>query len=276
MIEKFYFNNPSHTDLNMYRCGIEECSPGYTWGPAVRDHYIIHYILNGCGTYTVNGRKYDLKKFDGFLICPHTVVCYRADIENPWVYSWVGFHGLKAESYLKQANLTVDNPVFRYDMDNTLEDCLKRMIETKILRKSRETMLLGLLYEFLSCLIEQAPVNADPKKDKKELYVKKAIEYITMNYSRKITIDEISKYIGLDRSYLYSIFKNTFSLSPQEYLIKYRIEKACELMEYSNLSIGGIAHSVGYEDQLLFSKIFKKIKGISPSEYQKKLKEKKD
>ncbi|HHW31039.1 MAG TPA: AraC family transcriptional regulator [Clostridiaceae bacterium] len=276
MIEKFYINNPSHTDLNMYRCGIEECSPGYTWGPAVRDHYIIHYILEGCGTYIVNGKKYDLKKYDGFLICPHTVVCYRADNNNPWIYSWVGFHGIKAESYLKQANLTLDNPVFRYERDNTLEDCLKRMIETKTLSKSREIMLLGLLYEFLSCLIEYAPDNTNYRKDKKELYVKKAVEYIAMNYSRKITIDEISKYVGLDRSYLYSIFKNTISLSPQEYLIKFRIEKACELMEYSSLSICGISHSVGYEDQLLFSKTFKKVKGFSPSEFQKKIKEKKN
>jgi AraC family transcriptional regulator of arabinose operon len=50
------------------------------------------------------------------------------------------------------------------------------------------------------------------------------------------------------------------------------MEKACELMEYSNLNIGGIAHSVGYEDPLLFSKMFKKNMGLSPSQFLKKSK----
>jgi hypothetical protein len=103
-----------------------------------------------------------------------TVVKYQADAKSPWVYSWVGFHGLKAESYLTQANLTIDKPIFRYDENDLLKDCLIRMINTKALTKSREIMLLGLLYEFLSLLVECADDNMDIVKDRKETYVKKS------------------------------------------------------------------------------------------------------
>jgi len=257
----------------MYRCGIEDCAPGHSWGPAVRDHFIIHYILKGKGTFYVNGTTYHLKKGDGFLIRPDTVIYYQADLENPWTYSWVGFHGLKAELYLKQANLTADNPIFRYDRDDALKGCLEQMIATKDLVKSREIRLLGLLYIFLSHLIEAAQTSRSLRnsENRKEAYIKKAIEFIEMNYSRKISIAEVSHYVGLDRSYLYSLFNEYLGSSPQEFLIDYRIDKACELMQNSSLTIGDISRSVGYEDPLLFSKVFRKVKGLSPREYRKSM-----
>ena len=273
MLEKIYINEPGHTDLNMYRCGIEDCVSRHSWGPAVRDHFIIHYILGGKGIFQVNGINYSLKQYDGFLICPNTIVFYQADTEEPWSYAWVGFHGLKAEAYLKQAGLGNLNPVFRYEKDDFLKDCLSRMIDTKQLAKSREIRLLGLLYEFLSQLIEASvrERTSDKSGNRKEEYVKKAVEFIRMNYSRKTGIAEIAHNIGLDRSYLYSLFNEYLNTAPQEFLISFRIEKACELMGNTSLTIGDISRSVGYDDPLLFSKIFRKVKGLSPREYRKNI-----
>jgi YesN/AraC family two-component response regulator len=66
-----------------------------------------------------------------------------------------------------------------------------------------------------------------------------------------------------------AIFKEYFNTSPQNYLINFRINKACNLMKNPNLSIGEISRSVGYDDPFLFSKMFKKIKGIPPRIYRK-------
>lgn len=270
VLEKIYINEPKHTDLNMYRCGIEDCSGGHSWGPAVRDHYIIHYILGGKGVFQVNGIQYALEKGDGFLICPDTVVFYQADASEPWSYAWVGFHGLKAEAYLKQAGFGSQSPLFRYDRDNFLKDCLMRMIETKNLTKGREIRLLGLLYEFLSQLMEASEKHSlEKSSDRGEEYVKKAVNFIRMNYSRRTSVAEIAHNTGLDRSYLYSLFKEYLNSSPQDYLIGFRMDKACELMRGFNLSIGEIARSVGYDDPLVFSKVFKKVKGKSPREFRK-------
>lgn len=271
MLEKIYIDEPRHTDMNMYRCGIEDCKGGHFWGPAVRDHYIIHYILGGCGIFTVGGTTYKLGKNDGFLICPDTVVHYQADENEPWSYAWVGFHGFKAASYLKQAGLDNHSPIFRYEKDDFLKDCLMRMIGTKQLSKGKEIRLLGLLYEFLSQLVETYENNLTEKINTKEEYVKKTLEYIQMNYSRKITISEIARNIGLDRSYLYSLFNEFVNASPQEYLIHFRMEKACDLMRTASLTIGSIARSVGYDDPLMFSKAFKKVKGLSPRDFRKTL-----
>jgi len=269
MLEKIYIDEPRLTDLNMYRCGIEDCKGGHSWGPAVRDHYIIHYILGGKGTFTVGGSTYTLGKNDGFLICPDTIVYYRADENEPWSYGWVGFNGFKASVYLKQAGLDNNNPVFRYDRDSFLRDCLMKMIETRQLSRGREIRLLGLLYEFLSQLVEVSPAKLSESRTQKEEYIKKALEYIRMNYSRKISVNEIASSTGLDRSYLYSLFIEYLNTSPQEYLIGYRMEKARELMNVPTLAIGDVSRSVGYDDPLTFSKAFKKFYGKSPREYRK-------
>jgi len=261
----------NHTDLNMYQCGTEVCDPGHYYGPAVRDHFLIHYIHSGRGRFCVGDKVYHLSKGQGFLICPNIVTFYQADMEDPWNYSWVGFHGLKAESYLKSAGLTADSPVFTANDDDFISECFRNMIEAKNLVKGREIRLLGYLYLFLSQLIEEngSGIFTDTADSRKEAYVKKAIEYIEMNYSRKMTISELAHSIGLDRSYLGSIFKEHLSVSLQGYLKNYRMDKACELMKNEDLSIGDIARSVGYDDPLLFSKLFRKCKGVSPRQYRK-------
>ena len=271
MLKKYHMPDKKNTDLNIYSCGMEDCLPDHSWGPAVRDHYIVHYVLGGKGIYETNGSVYRLSNGDGFLISPYTVVYYKADSEEPWSYCWVGFHGLKAETFLKQANLSVINPIFRYGRDDFLKNSVVKMIEAINNSKGRDAKLLGLLYNFLACLIEAAGAGATEyeAENRKELYVKKAVEYISMNYSRNISIREISRYIGLDRSYLSSVFKECLGVSPRDFLINYRLEKACELMAGSSLSIGEIARSVGYEDPLVFSKAFRQSKGLCPREYRK-------
>ncbi len=264
--------NLNHTDLNMYQCGTQNCEPGHAYGPAVRDHFLIHYVLEGKGKFCFNNKVYHLRKGQGFLICPDNITYYQADFEHPWTYSWVGFHGLKAEAYLKKALLTADNPIFTYDKDDSMARCFHEMIAAKQYQKGGEIRLLGYLYLFLSQLVEECANDKfeDNRSNRKEVYLKKTIQFIEMNYSRKISIHDIAGYIGLDRSYLGSIFKQQLNTSLQDFLMSFRINKGCELMKNESLAIGDIARSVGYEDPLLFSKIFRKLKGMPPREYRKK------
>lgn len=257
--------------MNMYQCGTQNCDAGHYFGPAVRDHFLIHYIHKGKGKFYIGENEYKLQKGQGFLICPDIVTYYQADSDDPWSYSWVGFHGLKAESYLKSAYLTIDNPIFTGDNDDFISDCFAQMLAAKNLQRGREVRLLGLLYLFLSQLIEHNGKDrlCDQTGSRKEIYIKKAIEYIEMNYSRKMSIAELAHHLGLDRSYLGSVFKEQLDTSMQYFLIQYRLNKACELMKNASLSIGDVSRSVGYDDPLLFSKLFKRNRGISPREYRK-------
>lgn len=265
------FQGISSSDLTMYQYGTQDCEPGHNFGPAVRDHYLIHYIFKGKGIFCVGNKTYHLQKGQGFLIHPGIITYYQADKDDPWSYSWVGFKGTKAEALLRNANLSMESPIFNHSKVNTVKECIDNMLFANEYEKAREIRILGFLYVFLSEIIEE---NGNEKSieqsgDRKEQYLRKAIEFMEMNYSRKISINDIARHTGLDRSYLGSIFKQQLDTSPQHYLMNLRMNKACEYMKDENLSIGDISRSVGYEDPLLFSKIFKKFKGQPPREFRK-------
>lgn len=95
------------------------------------------------------------------------------------------------------------------------------------------------------------------------------IEYLKKNYSKKITIDELSSIFFLSRSYLSSLFKNATGSGVVEYLQHIRIERACELLTQTSLSITEISTQVGYTDYRFFNKSFKKITGVTAHEYRK-------
>lgn len=259
-------------DLFLCYCGMENCTPGYSYGPAVRPQYLIHYIIDGEGSYTVNNTTYKLQKNQGFLICPDVITYYEADTNNPWKYMWVGFNGVKAKTYLNYANLNEENLIFEYSKDDFLKDYISEMLKLKEIDYSNELKLEGLLYLFMSKLVETRKDVSNQKTYRStELYLEKSIEFIENNYSNNIKINDIANYIGINRSYLTHIFKKNINISPQEFLVNYKIDKACALLENTDLSIKVVANSIGYSDPLTFSKIFKKIKGESPKNYKETL-----
>ncbi|RII36268.1 AraC family transcriptional regulator [Clostridium chromiireducens] len=262
--------NRDGLDLVVYQYGMEKCKSAHSFGPAVRDHYLIHFIISGSGVFYVNGKSYSIKENQGFLICPDVITYYEADDEKPWTYAWVGFKGIKAESYLKLADLSQENPIFICENGEFAKKCFEDMIKATELKYAREIRLQGLLEVFLSELIEEAGKHIDISSNYKELYIKKSLQFVETNYSRKFSIAEMADNIGLNKNYFSSIFKENIGVTPQQYVINFRINKACELMNNYSLTISDISRSVGYDDTLGFSKIFKKEKGVSPINYRKK------
>lgn len=257
-------------DLNMYQCGIEECHSGHGFGPALRDHYLIHYILEGKGTFFIDEREYHLKAGDGFLIPPDVLTYYEANHDTPWTYVWVGFKGLKAKTYLHRANISRQNPVFHYQGDG-LRNHIFQMMDVDTLSPYKDLQLQGYLFLFMSELVKNSPPNSSSKKTTTNIYIEEAIIFIENNYSRPIKIADIANHLSINRNYFSNIFKESVEKTPQEFLLEYRMNKACELMVNPNLSISNIALSVGYTDAFNFSKMFKKIKGSAPSDYRKKI-----
>ena len=100
------------------------------------------------------------------------------------------------------------------------------------------------------------------------VYTEQAIRYIEKEYMYDISVVDIAKQIGITRSYLAKCFNNTINMSPKQYIIKYRMEKACEFLKTTNMNITETAEAVGYTNSLTFSKAFKNYFGVSPAEWR--------
>lgn len=120
-------------------------------------------------------------------------------------------------------------------------------------------------YAVLHELIEngsEIPFNLSKK-------LENAILYIDENLHKEITISDISKAVNYSESYLFQLFKDELGVSPQQYVMKQKLSKACDLLIETDLSVGRISDSLGFCDQFHFSKKFRTEYRCTPSEYRK-------
>lgn len=266
-MQEFSVEGQPFHDLSFCYCGIHDCEPGHSYGPAIRPNYLLHFILKGKGTYYLNDQKYDVSKDQCFLIRPNELTFYQADKSEPWTYIWVGFGGEMAKKYLDYAGFNDECLVLDVQDCETLKSYVTEMLNCHKSTHANELKYQGLLYLLLSKLSESTTSNTS-KQQEDNHYVSKAIEFIENNYYNYIKVTDISHYLCLNRTYLTSLFQKHLGMSPQNFLIQFRMTKAADLLVQSDLTIANIAHSCGYSDPLAFSKAFKKVKGMSPSDFR--------
>ena len=260
-----------NASLAIFNCGLQSCSPNHSWGPGIRDHFLIHFVISGKGSYVCGGKTFHLKAGDLFLIKPSQVVYYVADPADPWEYYWVGFNGTNAQKLVSHLPFKDNMPVYTPHEFEEYKNYLYRIYTNSGNTIKHSTAMIGYLYLFLSRLMEEGTTNVQTQPATQSNYVIDAIKYIQFNYSSDISVDDIASAVGISRSHLYRVFISNLNQSPIDYLTEYRINEACNLIKNTNLSISEIAVSVGFFDQFYFSRVFKKIKKVPPSKYLQSL-----
>ena len=130
--------------------------------------------------------------------------------------------------------------------------------------------LIGHTYLFLDYLLRSvAHPDEQPANRLQDFYIREAIDFVKENYQSDITVEDIAKQTGLNRSYFGKVFKAATGKSPQQYLIGYRMGKATELLKLTALPVAEVGRAVGYPNQLHFSRAFKGAFGVSPREWRR-------
>jgi len=265
-----------HDNIELYliSCGLEPCTPGHCFGPGFRDKFLIHFVISGQGTFYAHGKEYKLHAGQAFIFFPDVTVKYVADEEDPWTYTWVGFHGTMAETYLQRAGILIDTDVIDFPEAANIPFIIQKMLNSNSLTYANELLRQSYLLELLATIIAFRKVQEGPDSVYTypcAVYTEQAVHYITKEYMNDISVVGIAEKIGITRSYLSKCFNATLKMSPKQFIIKYRMDKACELLKKSNKNITEIADAVGYSNSLTFSKAFKTYFGISPNEKRKEM-----
>ena len=267
------------TAISLDYCGREDCIKGWKFGPYVRESYVIHMVKKGKGTFTIAGKTYELGPGQAFIIRPGEETTYRADDDDPWSYMWVGFHGYRAEDFIEAMGYVKGSPIIKIEQMDTCAGCINKMLEYSQITRINEVKRMSALMLLFATIMEDNASDAQESDNieyPSKIYVKAAVDFITEKYMNKIKIDDIADFIGISRSHLFRSFQTYMNCSPKEYLTEYRIQQACRLLKETGLSVSAIAYSVGFENNLYFSKAFRKVKKTSPTEYREKHRKKKE
>jgi len=268
------FPSENFVDLGLIQFGREQCAPSKSFGPVARNHFLFHYLLSGKGMLMANNRKgevktYELQSPQGFILYPNQISTYIADFNDPWEYVWVEFDGLRIRNMLGAAGLTEDSPVYRARSGELREKMRNEMVYIAENYAASPFHLIGHLYLFFDYLIRSVTVVKAAGQSKiRDYYIHEAIGFIENNFNKDITVEDIAKMLGLNRSYFGKIFKEVLGKSPQEFILSFRMAKAAELLCLTQMPVGDIGAAVGYENPLHFSRAFKNIYGISPRKWK--------
>lgn len=184
--------------LNPVQFGQEQCAPGHSYGPAVRTHWLLHYVVSGCGYFEKDGITHSIHPGDMFIIAPYEETFYKADIHNPWNYIWLGFTASKLPCPLHMPY--IHKPALGAIFSDAARCCN--------MDQGKSAFLSAKLWEIFACLLDEKQTEPD--------YIDRAILCMEVGYADGITVSEIAKQLNLNRSYFSTIFKEKTGCSPQQ------------------------------------------------------------
>ncbi len=260
----FQFGSDLHenADLGMYNCGKRIESVHHTYGPESRNYYLFVLVNKGEATFFREGQSIKLKAQDLFIMFPGEKIHYVAD--TPWSIQWVGLYGQSVDACVKNLGVSAEYPILHPAQYYTMEELLNELYASIGNRyEHARYRQIGLIYRFLSCLLEEANFKTVPD------LTDSAKSIIEHHFDKEITVIEIAKTLCVDPSHLTRQFSKKFGISPKEYMVNKRMEVAKKLLKETEKSVLEVAFAVGYDDQLYFSRIFKKKEGLSPLGWRK-------
>ena len=253
--------------LKLNSCGIEYW--GDMDGRCLRKNgrvdYHILYIKEGVCRLTVNKKTEMVEKGNIILFRPGQRQQYAFLKEDMSTSCYIHFTGVGCEHILDKLGFS-DEYVTYIGKSKRFEDVFEQMVcEYSLKQNSYEYCVSGLLMQLLSMISRNSKITKNKKPNK---LVEKACLRIYENLTT-ITIKELADECYLSVGRFSHIFKEVTGKSPLEYIIEMRLQKATDMLTNTDFPISKIASDCGYPDQNYFSRLFKKVLGVSPSHFRK-------
>ena len=235
-----------------------------------QEDFLLIYTLSGSGLLKYSGQEYLLEKDQAVVMYCENYHLYKTVSAEPWRFMWVHFSGTSALEHYSLLNedglniIAVDDPG---KMEKMMLELHEQVEIDDIPSNIRISAQLTGIISYL--IISKFSPGNNKKYREHRAEIEKVISYIHVNYSRKISLDELTRIAYLSKFYFLRVFKSHTGVGPYEYLLNYRINKAKESLKNTGLSVREISEAVGFENCSNFIREFKKIVGRTPLNYRK-------
>jgi AraC family transcriptional regulator, arabinose operon regulatory protein len=239
--------------------------------PGGIDQAILIYCSKGTGWCELRGQRHEICAGSLLVIPPGEPHAYGAAERNPWTISWFHTAGDEISAMLAELGVTAENPVLPLADDPQwlalFEEALGALehgyTTAHLVHASRT---VGHLLSSTIWRRSHHPRNAPDSRQK----VMQCIEYMKQHLDQPLRLSQLVAMANMSASHFKAQFKQHVGYACIDYFIRLRIHHACQLLDTTDLSAKAIANEVGYADPLWFSKAFRAVTGMPPSEYRQK------
>jgi AraC-like DNA-binding protein len=229
--------------------------------------YSFIYVVSGRGRFFVQGNTYDLYPNDMFVLFKEDLHSYYSDKENPWELLWFGIIGESVKSLIESTRIQKAMPVLKRNENPLMKDAFQKIVSILADQRSNRFFAIAEFMQILGYMSEYFS-NNHLRMVQPEDRIMKTVKFIDLNYSYPIDTEIMAHQAGFARTYFCTLFKSIVGKSPIEYLTGIRLKHAEYLLKYSAMTIQQISNSVGFEDSLYFSKLFRRYRGMSPTAFR--------
>ncbi len=231
--------------------------------------YVMIYCVEGRGWLQLGQGQWPISKGTVFVCPPGTAHSYGADVQEPWTKYWLHFCGGLAPHYMEQLGFTADQPVQHVgenakiltgiqDVFHSLEPGYSQ--SHLLMATAHLQSILAYMHSLIRSQVPQRAVDAAA-----------VIAFMLDNVGGTLTLDEIAAYANVSKYHLVRVFKETTGYTPMDYYIRLKMQRACQLLESSAVTVGSIAAALGFNSPYYFSTTFKRVIGQSPQQYRRML-----
>lgn len=232
--------------------------------------YLFFIVEDGTGVLEYDGVHYDLQGGDCvFVDCRKPY--YHETSQDLWTLKWVHFYGPNLHGIYQKYSERGGRPCFHPANLGGYERILAMLY--KIASSSsyiKDMQIYEKLAGLLTLIMEESwNPELNQRAANKKLDLQNIKEYLDQHYQEKISLDELSALFFINKFYLTRIFKEQFGISVNNYLTQVRITHAKQLLRFSDLSIERVGILCGLGDANYFSRVFKKVEGMTPGDYRR-------
>jgi len=263
--------------------GRAEVAPGSPYPPVGEGHpsvyqsvatgrvvneYQLVYITKGEGLFTSGGTQYQVRSGSMLAVFPGVRHSYKPDPSTGWDECWVGFRGPYADELRATDFHVPERPFFPVGVHESLLSIFSQIFEAVRMQEPYYQFRSGALVLLLLSEVLGRARKAEQHGEAESL-VERAKFLMQENVYGAMSVDEIGEQLGSGQARFYESFKAYTGMTPYQYFIQLKINKAKEALNGSDRPVKEVAHSLGFEDPYYFSRLFKKKTGTAPSDWAK-------
>jgi AraC-like DNA-binding protein len=251
----------------MTSIGIQDNQEHITRPEGYNCYHWIH-CSKGTGLLLIGGKEYVIQENMGFLFekgIPHE---YYA-LKEPWETHWITFEGFAVPKLIEMLGFKPWN-VFHINGRQQLEKMLFSIYSSGVSRNMlRNYECSSLLYQFLLAAGNLIRGESSKPLPRVNCQLEAVMHLLEEGYFTQISLDDMADRAKVSKQHLCRLFRQTFNMSPFEYLTKFRIQKAKEIiMGSEGLKVKEVAKSTGFNDLSYFCSVFKKHEGFTPLQFK--------